>query len=153
MPFLNIFFLFINLFFYNPFNIFDRFADIEVAVANGIVDGVESVVCAIDVFNERLFADGWDGNFLTKDDRADLIAEENGNFWFDDVDFLLEKMKVFGEDGVGKFARIELRALAEICDEIFVFFDVAVDFIGKFWCPITAFDAADGLKNIFINKV
>ena len=90
---------------------------------------------------------------MTKDDRADLIAEENGNFWFDDVDFLLEKMKVFGEDGVGKVARIELRTLAEICDEIFVFFDVAVDFIGKFWCPITAFDAADGLKNIFINKV
>ena len=90
---------------------------------------------------------------MAKDDRADLIAEENGNFWFDDVDFLLEKMKVFGEDGVGKFARIELRALAEICDEIFVFFDVAVDFIGKFWCPITAFDAADGLKNIFVNKV
>ena len=50
MPFLNIFFLFINL--------FDRFVDIEVAVANGIVDGVESVVCAINVFNERLFADG-----------------------------------------------------------------------------------------------
>lgn len=48
----------INLFFYNPFNIFDRFVDIEVAVANGIVDGVESVVRAINVFNERLFADG-----------------------------------------------------------------------------------------------
>lgn len=48
----------INLFFYNPFNIFDRFVDIEVAVANRIVDGVESVVCVIDVFNERLFADG-----------------------------------------------------------------------------------------------
>ena len=48
----------INLFFYNPFNIFDRFADIEVAVANGIVDGVESVVCAINVFSERLFTDG-----------------------------------------------------------------------------------------------
>lgn len=58
MPFLNIFFLFINLLFYNPFNIFDRFVDIEVAVANGVVDGVKSVVCAIDVFNERLFADG-----------------------------------------------------------------------------------------------
>lgn len=58
MPFLNIFFLLINLFFYNPFNIFDRFVDIEVAVANGVVDGVESVVCVIDVFNERLFADG-----------------------------------------------------------------------------------------------
>ena len=143
----------INLFFYNPFNIFDRFVDIEVTVANGVIDGVESVVCAINVFNERLFADGWDGNFLTKDDRADLIAEENGNFWFDDVDFLLEKMKVFGEDGVGKFARIELRALAEICDEIFVFFDVVVDFIGKFWRPIAAFDVADGLKNIFVNKV
>ena len=55
---MNIFFLFINLFFYNPFNIFDRFADIEVAVANGIVDGVESAVCAINVFNERLFTDG-----------------------------------------------------------------------------------------------
>lgn len=90
---------------------------------------------------------------MTKEDRADLIAEENGNFWFDDVDFLLEKMEVFGEDGVGKFARIELRALAEICDEIFVFFDVVVDSIGKFWRPITAFDAADGLKNIFVNKV
>lgn len=90
---------------------------------------------------------------MTKDDRTDLIAEENGNFWFDDVDFLLEKMKVFGEDGVGKFARIELRALAEICDEIFVFFDVVIDSIGKFWRPITAFDAADGLKNIFVNKV
>ena len=153
MPFLNIFFLFINLFFYNPFNIFDRFVDIEVAVANGIVDGVESVVCAINVSSERLFTDGWDGNFLAKDDRADLIAEENGNFWFDDVDFLLEKMKVFGEDGVGKFARIELRALAEICDEVFVFFDIVVDFISKFWRPITAFDAADGLKNIFVNKV
>ena len=50
--------MYINLFFYNPFNIFDRFVDIEVAVANGIVDGVESVVCAIDVYNERLFADG-----------------------------------------------------------------------------------------------
>lgn len=48
----------INLFFYNPFNIFDRFVDIEVAVANGVVDGVEIVVCAINVFNERLFADG-----------------------------------------------------------------------------------------------
>ena len=153
MLFLNIFFLFINLFFYNPFNIFDRFVDIEVAVANGIVDGVESVVCAINVFSERLFTDGWDGNFLAKDDRADLIAEENGNFWFDDVDFLLEKMKVFGEDGVGKFARIELRALAESCDEVFVFFDIVVDFISKFWRPITAFDAADGLKNIFVNKV
>lgn len=58
MPFLNIFFLFINLFFYNPFNIFDRFVDIEAAVANGIVDRVESVVCAINVFNEGLFADG-----------------------------------------------------------------------------------------------
>ena len=90
---------------------------------------------------------------MTKDDRADLIAEENDDFWFDDVDFLLEKMKVFSEDGVGKFARIELRTLAEICDEIFMFFDVAVDFIGKFWRPITAFDAADGLKNIFVNKV
>lgn len=90
---------------------------------------------------------------MTKDDRADLIAEENGNFWFDDVDFLLEKMKVFGEDGVGKLARIELRALAEICDEIFMFFDVVVDSIGKFWRPITAFDTADGLKNIFVNEV
>lgn len=50
--------MYINLFFYNPFNIFDRFVDIEVAVANGIVDGVESVVCAINGFNERLFADG-----------------------------------------------------------------------------------------------
>lgn len=49
--------MYINLFFYNPFNIFDRFVDIEVAVANGIVDGVESVVCVIDVFNEGLFAD------------------------------------------------------------------------------------------------
>ena len=58
MLFLNIFFLFINLFFYNPFNIFDRFVDIEVAVANGIVDGVESVVCATNVFSERLFTDG-----------------------------------------------------------------------------------------------
>ena len=58
MPFLNIFFLFINLLFYNPFNIFDRFVDIEVTVANGIVDGVESAVCAINVFNERLFTDG-----------------------------------------------------------------------------------------------
>lgn len=48
----------INLFFYNPFNIFNRFVDIEVAVANGVVDGVKSVVFAIDVFNERLFADG-----------------------------------------------------------------------------------------------
>lgn len=90
---------------------------------------------------------------MAKDDGADLIAEENGNFWFDDVDFLLEKMKVFGEDGVGKFARIELRALAKICDEIFVFFDVVVNSISKFWRPITAFDAADGLKNIFVNKV
>lgn len=42
----------------DPFNIFDRFVDIEVAVANGIVDRVESVVCAIYVFNEGLFADG-----------------------------------------------------------------------------------------------
>lgn len=50
--------MYINLFFYNPFNIFDRFVDIEVAVANGIIDGVESVVCVIDVFNEGLFADG-----------------------------------------------------------------------------------------------
>lgn len=70
MPFLNILYssdsvlfklflaMYINLFFYNPFNIFDRFVDIEVAVANGIVGGVESVVCAIDVFNEGLFADG-----------------------------------------------------------------------------------------------
>ena len=58
MLFLNIFFLFINLFFYNPFNIFDRFVDIEVAVANGIVDGAESAVCAINVFSERLFTDG-----------------------------------------------------------------------------------------------
>ena len=90
---------------------------------------------------------------MTKDDGADLIAEENGDFWFDDVDFLLEKMKVFGEDGVGKFARIELRALAEICDELVMFFDVVVDFIGKFWRPIAAFDVADGLKNIFVNKV
>lgn len=69
MPFLNIlyssdsvlfklfFAMYINLFFYNPFNIFDGFVDIEVAVANGIIDGVESVVCAIDVFNEGLFAD------------------------------------------------------------------------------------------------
>lgn len=48
----------INLFFYNQFNIFDRFVDIEVTVANGVVDGVESVVCAIDVFSERLFTDG-----------------------------------------------------------------------------------------------
>lgn len=70
MPFLNIlyssevfslscfFAIYINPFFYNPFNIFDGFVDIEVAVANGIVDGVESVVCVIDVFNEGLFADG-----------------------------------------------------------------------------------------------
>ena len=58
LPAAPFFWLYINLFFYNPFNIFDRLVDIEVAVANGIVDGVESVVCAINVFNERLFADG-----------------------------------------------------------------------------------------------
>lgn len=45
-------------FFYNPFNIFDRFVDIEAAVANGIVDRVESVVCVINVSNEGLLADG-----------------------------------------------------------------------------------------------
>lgn len=134
------------------FEVLDDERDVAHAVTDWVVDGVDVVGFAGDLFLVGLFAALGDIDGGVEQERADLVAKCDDDFGLDDGDFLMEELEVLPEDFVGEGASVDLGTFAEVGNEDFVVGDLLISAVAEVVVPVGGLLGLDCGKELTIEE-